>query len=249
MSIGPGAGRTDDEASIRALVGEFRVAVERGIPREAAALMCAEEAEQFLDDVADPDYDGPPVETIGEPSFELSGIRIFGGVALARITHAPDDFATLFFRHEAGRWTMCADAADDLSLDQLENAEVRPLPEAATRLMRTVHHLRGRPIGGLTVEDHRCLLLQREGVEFLLPRAVDRLHWDPLVAGDLYPGDLLAAALRVGPEHWARDPVARTRMRHIIDKVRDLGDPAAYGAPHQELRPYITDFLAHLPDE
>jgi hypothetical protein len=76
-----------DESLILGLIGEFWVAVERGIPREIAALMCAEEAERFLDNVFDPDSDDP-VEPIDAPGFEVSCVRVFGDVAFARIIHA-----------------------------------------------------------------------------------------------------------------------------------------------------------------
>ncbi|WP_231982957.1 contact-dependent growth inhibition system immunity protein [Nocardia sp. 852002-20019_SCH5090214] len=239
----------DDASVISELITEFWVATERGIPREMAALMCAEEAEQFLDDVSDPDYDGPPVDPIGAPAFEVSGIRVYGDVALARITHAPDNVAVLFFRHEAGRWTVCADADEDLSVDQFEDDVWPALPADATALMRTVDELRRKPIGDLTVEDMRSLLQQRVGVGVLLPRVLVRLNWDPLLAGDLFPGDLLVATLRVDREHWEQDPVALVRIRHVVDKVRDLGDLTQHGAPHEEIWRAVTDFLTELPGE
>lgn len=237
----------DDESLILGLINEFWVAVERGIPREMAALMCAEEAEQFLDNVPDPEYDDPTGEPIGEPTFEVSGIRIFGDVAFARIIHSPDNVATLFFRYETGRWTVCADADEDLSLEQLEDDVWPTMPADASGLMWTVHELRRKPIGRLTDEDVRCLLQQNEGVDVLLPRVLHQLQWNPLAGGDLFPGDLLVAALRVGQEHWRRDPVAVTRIRIVIDKIRDLGDLTEHGAPHEEIWNRITDFLIDLP--
>ncbi|MFF0457571.1 contact-dependent growth inhibition system immunity protein [Nocardia africana] len=239
----------DDESLICGLINEFWVATERGVPREMAALMCAEEAEQFLDDVIDPDDDAPPVDPIGGPAFEVSGIGVYGDVALARITHSPDNVATMFFRHEAGKWTVCADADEDLSLEQFEDDVWPALPADATDLMRTVGALRRTPIGDLTVEDVRCLLGQRVGVDVLLPRVLVQLNWDPLIAGDLFPGDVLVAALRVGRKHWERDPVALVRIRHLIDTVRDMGDLNQHGAPHEEIWSAVTDFLADLPGE
>ncbi|MCX4094998.1 contact-dependent growth inhibition system immunity protein [Nocardia sp. alder85J] len=240
--------RSAAESLILDLITEFRFAVERGRPREMAALMCDEEAQQFLDNVSDPDSEGY-AEPPGEPTFEVSSVRVLGNLALARIIHAPDRTTTLFFRHEAGRWTVCADAVEDLSVEQLED-DVWPAPPAdATTLMRTVHELRRTPIGRLTVEDVRCLLQQHEGVDILLPRAAIRLGWNPLAAGDLFPGDLLLAVLRIGPEHWARDPVSLVRIRHAVGTVRDLGDLTEHDAPHDEIWRETTEFLATLPAE
>ncbi|MEU7631136.1 contact-dependent growth inhibition system immunity protein [Nocardia sp. NPDC049220] len=235
----------DDESLIVELINKFWVAVERAVPREIAALMCADEAEQFLDNVSDPDCDNA-VKPTGEPAFEVSGIRLFGDIALARITHSPGNVAILFFRHEAGRWTVCADVDEDLSLEQLEDDEWPAMPADATGLMRTVHELRRTPIGRLTTEDVRCLLGQNVGVDVLLSRALSQLHWNPLAAGDLFPGDLLVATLRVGHEHWTKDPVAVARIRIVLDKVRDLGDLTEHGAPHEGIWDHITDFVADL---
>ncbi|WP_249644786.1 hypothetical protein [Nocardia sputi] len=74
-------------------------------------------------------------------------IRFFGDVAFARIMHATGDVATLFFRHEAGRWTLCADADEELSLEQLDDNVWPAMPPEATRLMCTVHALWRKPIG------------------------------------------------------------------------------------------------------
>ncbi|MFE9575269.1 contact-dependent growth inhibition system immunity protein [Nocardia sp. NPDC006044] len=211
--------------------------------------MCADEAEQFLDAVSYPhDVGHADGESIDAPDFELSGIRVFGDIALARITHTSGRFATLFFRRETGRWTVCADADGDLSLEQHEDNVWPAMPAEATRLMRTVDGLRRTPIGQLTTEDVRCLLQQNEGIDVLLPRAVIQLKRDPLAEGDLFPGDLLVTTLRVGRGHWIQDPITVQQMKIVIGKVRDLGDLTERGAPHEEIWKCVTDILTELPD-
>ncbi|MFC9432395.1 contact-dependent growth inhibition system immunity protein [Nocardia sp. NPDC057030] len=237
----------DDESLILELIKQFRASVERGIPREMAALMCAAEAEQFVDSLSDPDFDLPIVEPIGALALGVSDVHVFGDIAFAQLTHSPHNVTTLFFRHEAGRWTVCADAGEDLSLEQLKDDAWPAMPADATDLMRRVHELRRKPIGGLTEEGVRCLLQQNEGVDVLLSRALQQLRGNPLAEGDLYPGDLLVAVLGVGREHWWPDPVAATRIGIVIDKVRDLGDLTEHGAPHEEIWKRITDFLADQP--
>jgi hypothetical protein len=106
-----------------------------------------------------------------------------------------------------------------------------------------VHELRRKPIGTLNVEDLRVLLSQNQGVDVLQPRTVFRLQRDPLLEGDPYPGDLLVAALRVNHGQWATDPVSLTRMRITIDTVRDMGDLAEHGAPHDEISHLMSEFL------
>jgi hypothetical protein len=83
-----------------------------------------------------------------------------------------------------------------LSLEQIEQDEWGEAPADATHLVRTAHQLRRRPISTLTVEDLRLLLSQGVGIEALMPRVLARLTDEPLVEGDLYPGDLLVAAMK-----------------------------------------------------
>ncbi|WP_173161652.1 contact-dependent growth inhibition system immunity protein [Phytohabitans suffuscus] len=229
----------DDDLLIRDLTRAFAAAVDRGVPRQIAALMCADEAESFLDNVNDPDPDDPD-EPVEEPTVDVPRIRVFGEVALARFTR-PYTAGTLFFRREDGRWTVCADAEDDLSLDQLEDGERPPSPAR-------VRGLRGTPVGDLDVAGLVTLVEQRQGLDILLPRVTARLQREPLPPGDRHPGDLLAATLRVEHEQWAKDPVSLTRMRITIDTVQDMGDLDAHGAPHQEIWDLIARFAATNPN-
>jgi CDI immunity proteins len=135
---------------------------------------------------------------------------------------------------------VCADAEDDLSLDQLEGGQ-RPAPPARVR------ELRRTPLGDLDVAGLVTLVEQHQGLDILLPRVTVRLQREPLLPGDRLPGDLLAAALRVEREQWAKDPISLTRMRITIDTVRDMGDLDAHGAPHREIWDLITRFVATNP--
>jgi CDI immunity proteins len=237
----------EDHALIGDLLRAFSLAVDRAVPREMAALMCAAEAESFLDNVADPDWNEPDAVDVAD--LEVLGVRVFGEVALARFTRSYfTNSATLVLRRENGRWTVCADAEDELSLEQLEDDVWPAAPEGATSVVRRVHALRREPIGRLTVEEVRTLLSQNEGLDVLLPRAVVQLQWDPLLKGDSHPGDLLVAALGVEPAQWLKDPVSLVRMRSAIDKVRGIGDLNEHDAPHDMIWNRISTFLADHPE-
>jgi CDI immunity proteins len=105
------------------------------------------------------------------------------------------------------------------SLEQIEGDFWGDPPADATRLIATVHELRRRPIDKLGIEDLRVLIAQQEGLDVLLPLALDRLEQNPLAEGDFYPGDLLVAVMRVPPAYWQAHPTEATRLRSIVAAV------------------------------
>jgi hypothetical protein len=110
-----------------------------------------------------------------------------------------------------------------LSLEQIEHVAWGDPPTGATRLVRTAHALRRKPVATLTPEELRLLISQQIGVGVLLPFALAVLAEDPLAEGDFYPGDLLVAAMRQPPEYWAIRPGQTAALRSIAASARDTG--------------------------
>ncbi|MEV4345589.1 contact-dependent growth inhibition system immunity protein [Actinoplanes sp. NPDC049596] len=109
------------------------------------------------------------------------------------------------------------------SLEEIEGKAWGDPPADASRLVATVYALRRRPVGTLGIEGLRVLIGQKEGLETLVPLALDELERDPLAEGDFYPGDLLASVLRVPHSYWQRHSDQATRLRAVTDAV-DLDD-------------------------
>ena len=107
------------------------------------------------------------------------------------------------------------------TLEDLEGA-VWPAPTYDTYLVSTVHRLRKKRILELTGEDLRMLIGQGVGLRFLITRALDALHEDPLTSGDLYPGALLSSVMSMA---WAKGVSAEDlgRIRLIALRVRTSG--------------------------
>ena len=131
------------------------------------------------------------------------------------------------------------DAPTETTLEQLDGSWPEPGPDA-TGLMRQVHAARRVPIERLSAGDLRVLLGQQESIETLVPRALDLLGREPLVEGDYYPGDLLAATLRVPEAHWSTHPEQRDRLRAVLGQV-DLQEP---GVADTQIPELATEFLA-----
>ncbi len=133
---------------------------------------------------------------------------------------------------ENDRWGVVAmsEAFEAGTLEEFENDRWGPAPDDASSVVRSAHELRTVPLGALTTEGLRLLIGQHIGLDVLVRLAVGRLAADPLAEGDLYPGDLLAAVLRV-PEGWFTDhPAVATRLDGVVaavdeDAKDDLGLP------------------------
>lgn len=108
-----------------------------------------------------------------------------------------------------------------LSLEQIEHDSWGDPPTDATRLIRTAYELHRKPVGALTTEDLRLLIGQQIGVEVLVPYALALLADDPLADGDMYPGDLLVAVLRLPPEYWAAHRGQAAELRRIAGVAND----------------------------
>lgn len=117
-----------------------------------------------------------------------------------------------------------AEEFGDKTIEQVEGAVWPPPTEGATRVMRSVHTLRKKPIGTLSAEDLRLLLTQQVGLDLIVPRALDALEKNPLVAGDFYPGDLLSATLRIDANYWLAHDDSATRLRAVVRIFEQLDD-------------------------
>ncbi|MFQ6192776.1 contact-dependent growth inhibition system immunity protein [Streptomyces sp. NPDC000405] len=111
---------------------------------------------------------------------------------------------------------------DSRSLEEIEGARWPAPPADVTRLVAEVHALRRRPISVLSPEDLRLLIGQNVGLPHLLPRAVELLHADPLVEGDLYEGDLLSTVLTRDWAAWAGVPQAARALRLLLSTTHDI---------------------------
>ena len=57
---------------------------------------------------------------------------------------------------------------------------------------------------------------QNFSLAYLIPLALERLRQNPLVAGELYEGDLLASVLRVQSRFWQQRPDLRQVVEEIV---------------------------------
>jgi CDI immunity proteins len=108
------------------------------------------------------------------------------------------------------------------SLQELEGQDWGE-PTYDSHLVRTCHVLRRKPLDQFTVEDLRIMIGQGISLPILVPLAIERLEEEPLVAGDIYEGDLLAAVAKIEEGFWTNRASLLERMRQVIGRAKRAG--------------------------
>lgn len=144
-------------------------------------------------------------------------------------------------RHAAERQTPADESK--ITLDAVDPPAWGPPPADATVLITRCHELRTKPLRDFTPEDLRIMIEQHVALNHLVWRALELLRSDPLVAGDYYPGDLLASLLRVDASFWGRVPDHGVELRKLADALRGRSDL------EPELRKLIETFLQRSSSE
>jgi hypothetical protein len=73
------------------------------------------------------------------------------------------------------------------------------------RLVNRVSALRKVPLSDFSVEDMRLMIGQNEGLDYLIPLAIEALTNDVLAEGDMYEGDLLQSVVLINPVFWKKN--------------------------------------------
>jgi hypothetical protein len=109
----------------------------------------------------------------------------------------------------------------DLSLSSIEGPWKSEGP-IKSRLERRCRDLYEVPVKKLEPRDLRVLINQKIGTETLIPIALRLLDANPWLEGDLYPGDLLCAILRVEREFWLKNPTLHSELGSIMSLVKSI---------------------------
>ena len=126
------------------------------------------------------------------------------------------------------------------SLQELEGTDWGDPDPNDTDMVQRIHSLRRKPLSHLSDEELRLAVSQQVGTPHLLEIALDRLTSDPLLECEHYPGDLLAALVRLDESEWVGRPDLKTDLAACFqiaierpdddtDALRDIlglpGDP------------------------
>lgn len=121
--------------------------------------------------------------------------------------------------HDSTHYSALSNDKRGQSLQELERQDWGE-PPFPSRLVRTCHALRRKPLRDFTVEDLRIMIGQDISLNYLIPLALEHLQQDPLVAGDFFPGDLLTNVLKVKANFWHTHPHLRQAVQEIVEQLK-----------------------------
>ena len=105
------------------------------------------------------------------------------------------------------------------SLQELEGADWGDPMTAETPMIGRVLTLRRKPLKDLTDGELRLAIAQHVGFPLVLELAVERLRPNPLLLADFYPGDVLAALIRVDEQDWEGRNDLREALADLFSQV------------------------------
>lgn len=107
------------------------------------------------------------------------------------------------------------------SLQDLEGADWGDPQSAETQMIARVLALRRKPLATLTNAELRLAVGQRVGLTILLDIAVEKVRENPLLECDFYPGDLLAALVRLDDKDWGSRTDLRSEVAACFEDVME----------------------------
>jgi hypothetical protein len=113
------------------------------------------------------------------------------------------------------------------SLQDLEGEDWGDPTTAETPMIRRVLALRRKPLKDLSNGEVRLAVGQKVSFPLILELAVERLSHDPLLEGDYYPGDVLAALVRLDEKDWAGRDDLRSRLAELFRRAINLSSEDA----------------------
>jgi hypothetical protein len=115
-----------------------------------------------------------------------------------------------------------SEADGSKSLQELEGVDWGSATTAETPMIGQLLALRRKPLRDLSAAEVRLAVSQKVGFPYTLELALERLSSNPLVEGENYPGDILAALLRVEDGDWVGRDALRARLTELFTRVMSL---------------------------
>ncbi len=107
------------------------------------------------------------------------------------------------------------------SLAEIEPGLTDEFTSDVSPLVKRVQELRRKKLVDYSVEDLRLMIGQGQGLNYLVPMALDYLNKNPFAEGDYYEGDLLVNVLKCQCSFWKSHPEYLDVMNRIIESAID----------------------------
>jgi hypothetical protein len=140
-------------------------------------------------------------------------------------------------------------------MEQIENKSISELGkwkwkdeipnEGDSFVVKNYYRLHNLPIKEYDLADLRFMIGQNEGLEYLVPIAINALTNDIFIETDLYPSDLLCSLLQINnePNYWKSHEKEKQELVSLYnEQKKGLGNIDAL----EEIKVKIKDLLGKL---
>jgi hypothetical protein len=107
------------------------------------------------------------------------------------------------------------------SLQEIDGDDWGDPETAETPMIGRVLALRRKPLRDLDDGEVRLAVGQKVGFPIVLEVAIRRLRADPLIEGDYYPGDVLAALVRLDEVDWGGRDDLRSELEALFRQAME----------------------------
>ena len=103
------------------------------------------------------------------------------------------------------------------SLAELDVGKYGVISSDGSSLMARINYLQRKKLIDFSVEDLRLMIGQRQGLDYLIPLALEKLRNNPFEEGDYYEGDLLVNVLKSPCLFWKDHPEHINIVQEVIE--------------------------------
>lgn len=143
---------------------------------------------------------------------------------------------------------MSNELIDKKSIEELEGDYWVTPPSFPTELVKSVFFLRKKLLIDFDSNDLRILISQNVGLEYLIPKAIDRLKENILEEALYYPGDLLLTLLTLDNTYWLKKEFEKKQFVTLIKKSKYsiINSDVIDNDIKEDLRTSIDKFISHI---
>lgn len=101
-------------------------------------------------------------------------------------------------------------------IENLEKNNWGEVSQDESSIVQRLYRLRKVPLDEFAIDDIRFMIIQEQGLPYLLTLAIEILEKDLLAEGNYYEGDVLGAIMKIKPDKWRGCKELWTKIDNLV---------------------------------